>query len=312
MLSVAVMAHNEEASIAQSIAAILNQDGFGPEDRITILENGSSDRTAAIVAEIARETPAVELCSIALGDKANAWSYYVFNISPGIPADAHVFLDGDVIMRPGSLQALRDTLKTTPDALAFSGLPYGGRTADSWRARVLREHGMPGNFYALRTNTIEQMRRDEWCLPVGYMGDDTFLQWILKRRLTPQNTPDKTAIQPVEGAGFDYASIPNNTLSGLWMLYKRQRAYAMRDIQSKLLSDHVLADPQNRPPKDIADLYDQAKPWTALFGPFGKVKPFKLRKLMFLYTYYRTRQRPQRKAAPWHAVQPAAQADQRG
>ncbi len=302
MLSVAVMAHNEEASIAQSIAAVLSQEGFGPDGKITVLENGSSDTTAEIVAKIARENPAVELCSIALGDKANAWSYYVFNLSPRIPADAHVFLDGDVIMRPGSLQAMRDTLEASPDALAVSGLPYGGRTADTWRARVMRDHGMPGNFYALRGSTVEKMRQDGWCLPVGYMGDDTFLQWLLKRRLRPQNAPDKTAIQPVKGAGFDYRSIPNTTLSGLWMLYKRQRAYAMRDIQSKLLSDHVLADPEHRPPQDIADLYDQAKPWTALFGPFGRIKPLKLRKLMFLYTYYRTRQRPQRKAAPWYAL----------
>lgn len=304
MISIAVMAHNEEVGIARALEAILSQDGFGPADRITVLENGSTDRTAQIVQQMAQDHPAISLCQIKLGDKANAWSVYTFNVSPKINAEAHVFMDGDVVMRPGSLVALRAELANTPEALAVSCLPYGGRTADMWRARVLREHGLPGNFYALRDTTLVAMREGQWCLPVGYMGDDTFLQWILKRRLNPMAKPDKTAIQPVADAGFDYESIPAKSVSGLWLLYRRQRAYAMRDIQSKLLSDHLKAASGNRPPRDIAELYPAAKPWTALFGPFGALKPFKLRKLMFLYTWWRTRSVPPRKAPAWYQDQP--------
>lgn len=300
MISIAVMAHNEEAQIARSLEAILNQDGFGPDDRVTVLENGSNDRTAEIVTEIARGHPAVSLCSIDLGDKANAWSFYAFNVSPEMDAEAHVFFDGDVLMRPGSLSAMRAALADSLDALAVSGLPYGGRTAETWRARVLREHGLPGNFYALRDSTLRAMRDEQWCLPVGYMGDDTFLQWILKRRLNPMSKVDKTAIQPVAGAGFDYASIPAKSMSGLRALYRRQRAYAMRDIQTKLLTDHVSAKEGNRPPRDISELYSAAKPWTALYGPFGKIKPFKLRKLMFPYTWWRTRSVPKRNGLAWY------------
>ncbi|MEO0892917.1 MAG: glycosyltransferase family 2 protein [Pseudomonadota bacterium] len=306
MISIVVMAHNEETSISRNLQAILAQDGFGPDDRITVLENGSTDRTGEIVESIAETHPCVSLCSIALGDKANAWSFYTFNISVSIEAEAHVFVDGDVVMRPGSLKAVRKALTDYPDALAVSGLPYGGRTADTWRARVLREHGLPGNFYVLRGSTLEKMRSENWCLPVGYMGDDTFLQWILKRQLNASAEPNKFAIRPVPDAGFDYESIPNRTLSGLWMLYRRQRAYAMRDIQSKLLSDHVLASSQNRPPRDITALYANAKPWTALFGPFGRIKPFKLRKLLFLYTYMRTRKIPQEAGTHWYEGQARA------
>lgn len=294
------MAHNEEAQIAQSLEAILTQDGFSPEDRITVLENGSTDRTASIVKGLEQEYPQVTLCSIKLGDKANAWSHYTFNVSTEFDADAHVFIDGDVTMRPGSLKAICVALASHPDALAFSGLPYGGRTAVTWRERVLKEHGLPGNFYVLRGTTLRSMRDGNWCLPVGYMGDDTILQWILKRRLNPMSALDKTAIQPVAEAGFEYESIPGTSMSGLWALYRRQRAYAMRDIQSKLLSDHLRVKPGNRPPHDISELYSAAKPWTALFGPFGSIKPFKLRKFMFLHTWWRTRRVPQRNGLPWY------------
>jgi len=294
------MAHNEESGIETSLRAVLSQDCFQESDKITVIENGSTDRTAEIVTRLARENPAITLCSLALGDKANAWSHYCFNISPSLGAQTHVFLDGDVVMRAGALRAIAQTLAQTPAALAVSCLPYGGRTAEVWRARVLREHGLPGNCYALRDTTLTDMRDGGWRLPVGYMGDDTFLQWILKRRFDPLTPPDKTAIQPAAAAGFDYASISATSLSGLYQLYKRQRAYAMRDIQSKLLADHLKADPTHRPPRDIAALYGNAKPWTALFGPFGALKPFKIRKLLSPYTWWRTQQPPRRTGAAWY------------
>lgn len=302
MFSIVVFAHNEEEHISKAIMAIIGQEELDENDRILVIENGSSDKTAQTVREISQDYPSVELHRITLGDKANAWCHYTFNISRHIPAAGHIFLDGDVVMRPGSLKSLREAFESFPKALAFSALPYGGRTAKKWRSRVLKEHGMPGNFYALTDSTIERIRSEKWCLPVGYIGDDTFLQWLLKRHLVPTSTVDKTAIQPVENAGFDYESIPRNSLSGIYNLYKRQRTYAMRDIQTKLLSDYLLSKASNRPPRDIAELYPNARPSTALFGPFGKLTPITIRKLMFLYTYLRTRRTPFRNGPSWYQL----------
>ncbi|MGB3407808.1 MAG: glycosyltransferase family 2 protein [Jannaschia sp.] len=299
MISIAVLAHNEEADIGRCLTSILGQDGFGPDDRVTVLENGSTDRTAEIVEGIAAGDPRVRLVRIALGDKANAWDVYVFRESRAIPAETHVFMDGDVTMRPGSLLSMQETLAAHPDALAVSSLPFGGRTASSWRDRILTHHGLPGNLYALRDATVDRLRDGAWCLPVGYIGDDTFLMWLLKRRLSPSGTPDKAAIVPAKDAGFDYESISARSVKGLRQLYRRQRTYGMRDIQTKILIDHLLADPAHRPPQAIATLYPDATPKDALFGPFGRLAPVQARKVLFLQTWWRTRRPPERTAKAW-------------
>lgn len=300
MLSIAVLAHNEEADIARCLTSILTQKGLGADDRVTVLENGSTDGTARVVTQMAAGDPRIRLVSIPLGDKANAWDVYIFNESPVIKADVHVFIDGDVVMRPGSLVAMREALAAHPDALAVAGLPHGGRTAAAWRARILSNHGLPGNLYALRGSTVTRLRDDKWCLPVNYIGDDTFLMWLLKRRMEPAGAVDRGAIVPAKGAGFDYDSLPFKSLAGLAGLYRRQRTYGMRDIQTKLLVDHLLASPDARPPRDIALLYARATPLDALFGPFGKLTPFKMRKALFLRTWWRTRHPRKRTALAWY------------
>lgn len=304
MISIAVLAHNEAEGIAACLASILGQEDLRPDDRIAVLENGSTDGTAAIVEGIAAREPRVRLVRLPLGDKANAWDAHVFGDGifggeAGQGTDLCVFIDGDVTMRPGSLAALREALAAHPDALAAAALPHGGRTAMAWRARILAEHGLPGNLYALRGSTVERLREGSWWLPVGFIGDDTFLMWLLRRRLDPSLAPDRGAIVPAQGAGFDYASLPAMTLSGLRGLYRRQRTYGMRDIQTKLLVDHLLADPSHRPPREIAELYPRARPMDALLGPFGRLAPVKLRKALFLATWARTRRVRVRREAAW-------------
>lgn len=304
MISIAVMAHNEEEDILRCLTSVLEQAGLGPDDRITVLENASTDRTAQIVEDVAARDPRVGLVRIGLGDKANAWDVQIFNESPKRNADGaddlHVFIDGDVTMRPGSLTAMRGTLAAHPDALAVSTLPYGGRTSAAWRARILEHHGLPGNLYGLRGTTVARLRDGGWCLPVGYIGDDTFLMWLLKRRLVPGAAPDKGAIVPAPDAGFDYVSIPNRTAAGLAALYRRQRTYGMRDIQTRILTRHLLADPANRPPREIDTLYAGATPMDALTGPFGRIAPVQMRKAFFVQTWARTRRPRRRTAAPWY------------
>ena len=298
MISVAVMAHNEEESILRALGSVLAQAGFGPEDRIVVLENGSTDRTVERVEAFARDEPRVALRRIDRPDKANAWNAYVraeteTGSGAGPAADRadalHVFMDGDVEMRPGALAALVQAAAENPDALAVSAVPHGGRTAPAWRARLLANHGLAGNLYALPDSTLRRIRAEEWLLPYGLIGDDTFLLWILKRRLDPLGAPDMGAIVPSAAAGFAYESIPRDTLAGLWSLYRRQRTYALRDLQLKLLIDHLRAAPGRRPPERIRDLYPAARPWTLLFGPYGRLRPLAPRKGLFLSAWWRTR-----------------------
>ncbi len=279
--SVAVFAHNEASHIGACLAA-LQASGLGPDDRIHVLINGSNDDTGAVVARLAAEDARIRPVFIALGDKANAWSYYVNRLAAP-DARLHVFVDGDVRVSAGSIQAIEATLDQHAEALAASTLPRGGRSARRWSERILREHGMPGNFYALTGDTLARIRALDVSMPVGLIGDDPLLRWLLLNDFTPNGPVERSRIRPVPGAHFDYESIPMANLRGLRTLFARQMRYQLRDLQMNLLTRHLKSFGLAAMPRRVESLYGQATPMLALKGRF------KLRKIAFLYTYLRVR-----------------------
>jgi len=223
--SVVVFAHDEAAHIATALDCI-DAAGLGGQDRVTVLVNGSRDATAEIVARRAAGDSRIRAEVIALGDKANAWDHYVQTIAdPAVPV--HIFIDGDVRVSPGAFALIDAALAQHPEARAASCLPRGGRQSDRWQARILRDHGLPGNFYALRGEVLRRMKGRIW-LPVGLIGDDTLLRWLVLRDLDPGAVPVAERIRPVPGAFFDYESFPFSNPGALW---RRHMRYALREVQ---------------------------------------------------------------------------------
>lgn len=257
MRSVAVFAHNEEAEIARSLRAVLRA-GLGPEDRVTVLVNGSRDCTTAIAYDMAAADPRIAVEVIALGDKSNAWNLYAQRLAP-LEAELHVFIDGDVRVSEGSFDLMAQALARHPEALAASAFPRGGRQSARWGERILRHHGLPGNFYALRGETLRSMRGRAW-LPVGLIGDDTLLRLLLLRDLDPQATPVPERIRPVEGAFFDYESFALSRPSDLRSLWRRQVRYTLREVQMHALWQRLEARGLAALPLRIDEVYPDIRP----------------------------------------------------
>ena len=294
--SVAVFAHNEAADIKACLAS-LQASGLGPDDTIFVLINGSTDGTEAVVQQMAGRDARIQTVVLTLGDKANAWSYYVNHLAPS-DADLHVFVDGDVRVSPNAIPAFRAQLSAHPEALAASTLPRGGRTSAKWSERVLREHGMPGNFYALRGETVARFKALSVTIPVGMIGDDPLLRWLFLTDFSPNGTVDRARIRPVPEAYFEYTSIPMTNWRGLRDLFARQMRYQLRDLQMNLLQRHLRTFGLTAMPRRIDSLYDQATPMMALKGQFAP------RKVAFLYTYLRARTKGDQpfNGAPWYEV----------
>ena len=294
--AVAVFAHNEAGHIADCLRA-LQASGLGPDDQIYVLINGTTDDTEAVVREMAKRDARIRAVVIALGDKANAWSYYVNHLAAP-DTQLHVFVDGDVLVSPGAILAIEERLGEHPEALAASTLPKGGRTAGNWSERILREHGMPGNFYALRGETLARIRALSVNIPVGMIGDDPLLRWLILNDFTPNGLVDRSRIRPVPEAYFEYESIPRTNWRGLRALFARQMRYQLRDLQMNLLQQHLNTFGLEAMPRRIDSLYDQATPMLALKGSF------KMRKIAFLYTYLRARAEQGRHyiGVPWYEV----------
>lgn len=289
--SVAVFAHNEAANIGACLSA-LQASGLGRNDRIHVLINGATDSTEAVVRRRAKEDKRIYPIVIKLGDKANAWSYYV-NRLPAPNARLHVFVDGDVRVSPRAMVAIDTTLEKYPEALAAATLPRNGRSSMRWSRRIQREHGMPGNFYVLKGTTLARIRKLNVFMPVGLVGDDPFLRWLLLNDFSPSGPARLSRIRPVPDAYFDYDSIP---VRGLGALVARQLRYQIRDLQMNLLKRHLARFGLAAMPRRIDALYASATPMQALRGRFA------IRKVAFLYTYLKVRGQRSRPETgpPWY------------
>lgn len=110
--AIAVFAHNEGNNIAHCMDSLLAATQNPNALRIYVLNNGSSDNTVAVVAAYALRHSQIQLVEIQLGDKANAWNYFVHDLS--LQADIFGFVDGDVTFTPGALDELSKALEQKP------------------------------------------------------------------------------------------------------------------------------------------------------------------------------------------------------
>lgn len=294
-LSVAVFAHNEEERIKGSLEALCAA-GLSNEDTVHVLVNGSSDGTEALVRHLAEGDRRIVPHVITFGDKSNAWNTYVYRIAN--TAAHHVFMDGDVRPSPGTLTAMQATLAANGQARAVSSLPEGGRQSAAWSQQILKNHGLPGNLYLLPAHTLTRLRTLQFHMPVGLVGDDTFLRWALVRDFDPNGPVDPNRIAPCQAARFRYQSFPIASTKGLQALLKRHRRYARRDLEMQLLTSHLIEHGIQAIPPYITDLYGKARPWTALKGRL------RLRSVLAFDAYNFARARRGRRPAddPFHAV----------
>ncbi len=253
MKSLAIFAYNEADIIAKTLGS-LEQAGLAKDDKVFVLINGCTDNTFEIVAEIAEKDKRINPVKIDFGDKANAWNVYVNDL--GIDdAKIHIFLDGDVIPSENAFFEMQNALDKYPEALAVSTLPKGGRKSEGWAKRIVEKHGMPGNMYGFSKETFQRMRNMPIRIPIGLVGDDPLLRFLLLRNLDPQANERLEYIRPVETAFFSYESFPLNTLSGLKALFKRQLHYARRDLEHAILVEHLIAEGIGAMPRSADSLW---------------------------------------------------------
>src|SRR5512143_1832478 len=90
---IGVFAHNEQCRIIHCLES-LSTELQNPQIEIFVLANGCTDQTEVVVEAYARSHSNVHLVHIPLGDKANAWNYFVHEVAPA--SELVYFMDGDV------------------------------------------------------------------------------------------------------------------------------------------------------------------------------------------------------------------------
>jgi biofilm PGA synthesis N-glycosyltransferase PgaC len=116
-VAVLVAAYNEENSIAETLDYALRADYPG-ELELVVADDGSTDRTAEIVADHATRDPRVRLVTAAHGGKATALNAALETVTAPLVST----IDADTLLMPYSLtRAVSRLLSSPPDTVAVAG-----------------------------------------------------------------------------------------------------------------------------------------------------------------------------------------------
>lgn len=224
--NIAVYCANEAERLAGCLACI-NRALTGRHGRITVILNGSRDRSPEIASAAAREGAPIEVFRIGLADKANAMNQFYHVLRS--PAHAYAGIDAYVFIARDALRAMEERFQSDPRALAITGVAANGRSMRHATAATLRTGGrLHGQFHALRPGFLDRMVARGIRLPVGLYRGDGLLGSMLAHDLDPLATPwDNTRIAGVAGATYEIPVLSPFRVQDI-RRYLRRRVRQMR------------------------------------------------------------------------------------
>lgn len=256
-----VLAHNEERHIGACLDSIFAAD---PERsfEVFVMANGCTDRTEDIVKKYGRERPEVKLVSIALGDKCNAWNVFIHEtVATSCPGrEIYFFMDGDARVVRGSFSVMAQALQHDAHAHSAAAVPASGRSVVHDRQKVLVNHELVANLYALRGSLVQRLRALSVRLPLKLEGDDGLIGALLKWDLAPEREGfDNRRIVPCADAAFEFEPFSPARLSDWKAYWKRAVRYGRRRMEFQLLRPGLKTRGLSSLPIDITELYPQAE-----------------------------------------------------
>jgi glycosyltransferase involved in cell wall biosynthesis len=263
-LPIMVLAHNEERHITACLDSIFTADPH-LTFAVYVMANGCTDCTEDIVRTYRLNRPEVELVSIALGDKCNAWNVFIHEVIPTHcqGRDIYFFMDGDARAVRGSFSAMLHALRSHPYANAASAVPASGRNIARDRAEILREQGLVANLYSLRGSFVERLRAQSVRIPLKLEGDDGLIGAFVKWDLNPgKNWFDDARIVACPDAAFEFEPLSPMNLAHWKIYWKRAVRYGRRHYEFRLLGPVLENGGLAAMPVDITDLYPQYRSLT--------------------------------------------------
>lgn len=184
-LAVAVSAYNEAAHLRDCLRA-LAVAGRGLRMDVTVVVNGSTDRSAEVATAAMRETGLRgRVCQIAYADKSNAFNQYVYRLR--VAAPVHVFVDAYATVAPDALSLLLQALRNAPLAHAAAAVPSSGRSARHLRDQMLEVPSIHGSLFAMRGAFLDRIAGQNVRLPLNFYRGDGLISSLVLHDLDAQS-----------------------------------------------------------------------------------------------------------------------------
>lgn len=265
---VAIFACNEERRIAACIRSLpLKSDRF----TFHLLVNGSADGTATVARAMTADVTSFHVHNLPIAGKARTWNHFVRTLWDG--SSACVFVDGDTVVMPGTLDAMVDTLASSPHANAVNAMPVTGRRQSSYRAAITAEHGIFGALYGLSGSFLQRLKVANIWLPSDLIGDDGLIGALAKTDLGPEADWQNQRIANCPKAGFSFEEA-DWRVPATWMLQgRRMVSYSIRRYQNIVISRIMRGAGPSGLPATMRETY--AANWH-LFDVRARYAPFDL------------------------------------
>lgn len=259
--AIAVFAHNEAKNICAALESIAAA-AAGNDITIYVLANGCADETPDRVRQSAETVADLWLLETDLADKAGAWNLFVHEALSERQyeeLDICFFMDGDVTLAPDALRLLATALDQEPLAEAAGAMPATGRNRKAWRRRMPLNGMLAGNCYALRNSFVQQVRERKLRMPVGLIGEDFFVSWLVANTVWRGESADDRRVRAVfhEDAEFSFRSLSPWSLSDCRTYMRRKWRYTLRGIQHQMLVLLLTRQGMEAMPSDVEELYDR-------------------------------------------------------
>lgn len=264
---VAIFAHNEERRIAGCINSLpTTSDTF----EFHLLVNGTNDATTDIARTMTAGLPNFHIHDLQFGGKARTWNHFVDAMFDHT-ASACLFVDGDVEVMPGSLEAMVSTLTTNIHANGVNAMPVTGRKREIYRAGILDDHGLFGALYGLRSGFLARLKATGIRLPNDLVGDDGLIGALAKTDLGPESDWDKTRIANCETAQFRFEETDWRVPTTWGLQFRRMINYSVRRYQNMIVTQIMRGPGPTALPAAMRETYPE---YWHLFDIRPKYAPF--------------------------------------
>lgn len=245
LISIGILAWNEEREIERALGSLLSQSAFQGADgdsrgwqlEVVIVPNGCTDNTASVsrrflterVGQISPRAVSWRVCELFESGKSNAWNRFVHEFSSR-EAELIALMDADIEFgEPNTLARTVSALLSDPRALAAVDLPLKdavkkSRLSPLERVSLLssgsaaagRRPEICGQFFVAKASALRRI----W-MPKGLPVEDGFLGGMLRTNCFLDH-PDDCRIIRAPGATHYF-----QTLTGVGSIFRHELRLVM-------------------------------------------------------------------------------------
>ncbi len=253
---VAVYSMNEEKRLGGCLERVLAALA-GRRALVTVIVNGSRDRSLDIARDFAGAGSPIEIFRITTGDKANAINHFIYSLRS--PARYYGAVDGYAHIAAKSFVAMEDRLTADPRVVAVSGVCTNGRTMRRESLGALTLGGrLYGPLHAFRRDFLDRMVGRGLRLPLGLYSGDGLLGSMAAHDLDAVSEAwDSARIAGVAEAAFAIPALSPLRPSDLRRQFRRRIKQSRRKLQNAAVKELIYEKGYEGLPEHADDMVRQ-------------------------------------------------------